>query len=90
MRTLSAIAFTFILMISAPLPAVAYTQQDAAACASDAQRLCQEAIPDESRVALCLRQNKRHLSPACGMTLKRPHAGSRSTTKQAPTRFSRQ
>ena len=89
MRTLSAIAFTVILMISAPLPAIAYTQSDAAACASDAQRLCQEAIPDENRVALRLRQNKRHLSPACGMTLKRPHAGSRNTTKEAPTRFSR-
>ncbi len=74
MRKLSAIAFSVIVVITAPPPAIAYTQQDAAACSSDAQRLCQEAIPDESLVALCLRQNKRHLSPACGMTLKRPRA----------------
>jgi hypothetical protein len=62
----------FIVMLTAPLPAFAYTQQDAAACASDAQRLCQDAIPDESLVATCLHQNRRLLSPACNMTLRHP------------------
>ena len=74
MRKLSAIAF--IVMITAPLPAIAYTQEDVAACTPDAMRLCQQAIPDESRVALCLVQNKRQLSPACIMVFNRPRAAS--------------
>jgi hypothetical protein len=68
MRLLSLIAV--IVMITAPLPARAYTQEDSAACASDAQRLCQDAIPDEGRVTLCLHQNKRQLGLACTLTLK--------------------
>ena len=74
MHKLSAIAF--IIMITAPLPAIAYTQEDADACTPDAMRLCQQAIPDESRVALCLVENKRQLSPACAMVFKRPRAAS--------------
>jgi hypothetical protein len=74
MRKLSAIAF--ILMITAPLPAIAYTQEDADACTPDAMRLCQHAIPDESRVTLCLVQNKRQLSPACTLVFQRPRAAS--------------
>lgn len=72
MRKLSAIVF--VVMITAPLPAIAYTQEDAAACTSDAMRLCQQAIPDESRVASCLHQNRRQLSPGCTIVFKRPHA----------------
>jgi hypothetical protein len=63
MGKLSAIAF--IATIMAPLPAIAYTQEDADACTPDAMRLCQNAIPDVSRVAQCLVQNKQQLSPAC-------------------------
>ena len=74
MHKLSAIAF--IVMITAPLPAIAYTQADADACTPDAMRLCQHAIPDESRVALCLVQNRRQLSPACTMVFNRSHAAS--------------
>jgi hypothetical protein len=70
MRKLCAIAF--IVMISAPLPAIAYTQEDASACTSDAMRLCQQAIPDEHRVGECLHQNKRQLSPACAIVFSRP------------------
>jgi hypothetical protein len=39
-------------------------------------RLCQQAIPDESRVTLCLVQNKRQLSPACAIVFNRPRAAS--------------
>jgi hypothetical protein len=74
MRKLSAIAF--IVMIMAPFPAVAYTQADADACTPDVFRLCQQAIPDESRVSLCLFQNKRLLSPACTTVFNRPRAAS--------------
>jgi len=53
MRKFSAVAFV-IVMTTAPLPAIAYTQEDADACTPDAMRLCLNAIPDVSRVALCL------------------------------------
>jgi hypothetical protein len=60
MRKSSAVAFVIItIMITAPLPAFAYTQADADACTPDAMRLCANAIPDVSRVALCLAHNKR-------------------------------
>jgi hypothetical protein len=67
-------AIAVVMIMTTPLPAIAYSQRDSAACASDAQRLCQDAIPDEGRVSLCLHQNRRQLSPACGMTLKRQHS----------------
>jgi hypothetical protein len=75
MRKLSAVAF-IIIMITARLPAIAYTQEDADACTPDAMRLCQNAIPDASRVALCLVQNKRQLSPACTVVFNRPRGAS--------------
>ena len=67
---LSAIAF--IVVMAVPLPAIAYTQQDADACTPDVMRLCQQAIPDVNRITLCLVQNKRQLSPACTLVFKRP------------------
>lgn len=66
-------AIASLITIIAPLPAIAYTQQDADACTPDAMRLCQDAIPDASRVAQCLVQNKRNLSPACKIVFSRPN-----------------
>jgi hypothetical protein len=66
-------AIVSLITIIAPLPAIAYTQQDADACTPDAMRLCQDAIPDASRVAQCLVQNKRQLSPACKIVFNRPN-----------------
>jgi hypothetical protein len=63
-------------MITAPLPAMAYTQADADACTPDAMKLCQAAIPDEGRVKNCLIQNKRILSPACAAVMNRPASAS--------------
>ena len=60
-----------IVMIAAPLPAVAYTQADADACTPDAMNLCQAAIPDEGRVRDCLIQKKKELSPACSAVSRR-------------------
>ena len=34
-------------------------------CAGDAQRICSAFIPDRAKVASCLHQNRRQLSPAC-------------------------
>ena len=56
-------AIASLLAIIAPLPAIAYTQQDADACTPDAFRLCQNAVPDEARVAHCLGQNKSAAKP---------------------------
>jgi hypothetical protein len=85
MRKWSAVAFV-IIMMTAPLPALAYTQEDADACTPDAMRLCQNAIPDASRVAQCLVQNKQQLSPACTSVFNRPRGASvdreRSTKTQ--------
>jgi hypothetical protein len=75
MRTRSAIIS--IVMIMAPLPAVAYTQSDADACTPDAMRLCQHAIPDPDRVTQCLVQNKQDLSPACKNVFSRPVSAAR-------------
>ena len=74
MRTLTAIAF--IVMMTAPLPAMAYTQEDADACTPDAMRLCQQAIPDVTRITQCLAQNFRQLSPACTQVFDRGRAAS--------------
>ena len=80
MRKLIAIAF--MLAVAAPLPAIAYTQEDVAACTPDVMRLCQQAIPDESRVSLCLIQNKRQLGPACAVVFNRARAA--SVTRERP------
>ena len=77
MRKLSAVAFVIVtIMITAPLPAIAYTQADADACTPDAMRLCASAIPDVSRVALCLAHNKQQLSSACTAVFNRPRDAS--------------
>ncbi len=69
-------AIVLIVAIMAPLPAIAYTQEDADACTPDAMRLCQNAIPDAGRVAQCLIANKRQLSPACTNVFNRPRGAS--------------
>ena len=79
MRKLSAVAFVIItitIMITAPLPAIAYTQADADAYTPDAMRLCASAIPDVRRVALCLAHNKQQLSSACAAVFNRPRDAS--------------
>ncbi|MGH6665464.1 MAG: hypothetical protein ACREB2_11265 [Pseudolabrys sp.] len=80
-------ALAFVLTIAAPLPALAYTQAEADACTPDAFRLCQQAIPDANRVADCLAQNRRQLSPACHAVFSRPAAA--SLTRERPARIER-
>jgi hypothetical protein len=63
MRKWSAVAIVVAIMITAPLPAFAYTQADADACTPDAMRLCASAVPDVRRVAFCLAHNKQQLIP---------------------------
>ena len=80
MRTLTASlsGLAFLTIAAAPLPALAYTQADADACTPDAFRLCQDQIPNETRVAQCLFAKKKQLSPACTAVINRPHAASGS------------
>ena len=41
-----------------------------AACSGDATRLCSEAIPDEQKIAACLRANRDKITPACQAMLR--------------------
>ena len=58
-------ALIVFVLAMAPVSALAYTQEQANACTPDAFRLCGEAIPDAGRVAQCLFQKRRELSPPC-------------------------
>lgn len=69
MRKLIAIAF--MLAAAAPLPAIAYTQEDINACMPDAIRLCQQVFPNKRRVVICLIKNRRQLNTACTMAFNR-------------------
>ncbi|HEY7387932.1 MAG TPA: hypothetical protein VH640_05455 [Bryobacteraceae bacterium] len=60
------VALVFVLTVIAfSAPASAYTHEEEMACKDDAFRLCQNAIPDEQRVKMCLIANLRKLSPSC-------------------------
>jgi hypothetical protein len=66
-------AIAVAVAVIAPLPAMAYSQEDVNACTSDVMRLCVSAIPDATRVTQCLVQNKPRLSSACHTVFSRPH-----------------
>ena len=56
-------AFTAALIAN---PASAFDQNAAqAACGNDVFALCQQAIPNQSRITACLRAHQRQVSPAC-------------------------
>jgi hypothetical protein len=69
------------------LPAAAQRSDDAGmqnqnACQGDAQRLCNEFIPDRNKVASCLFKNKRQLSQACRTVISGGKEGSKSKGKR--------
>ena len=74
MRKLRAVAIFVTIMITVPLPAIAYTQADVDACKPDAMRLCASAVPDLRRVAFCLAHNKQQLNSACAAVFSRAQA----------------
>jgi hypothetical protein len=55
----------------APMTARADDQQDQNACMADAQIFCGQFIPDRVRVAHCLMAQRRRISVACRIGLKR-------------------
>ena len=74
-----------LLLTMVSLPAFAYSQEDADACTPDAMRLCQNAIPDVTRVTQCLVQNRQRLSPACSSVFNRPNGASAEGERPAKT-----
>jgi hypothetical protein len=48
------------------------SQDDQAACEPDVHRLCDQYIPDEGAIVVCLKKEIKHLSPACKKVMERP------------------
>jgi hypothetical protein len=59
------------LLALAQIAARADEQQDRQACMADAQTFCGQFIPDREHVAHCLIANRRRISVACRVALKR-------------------
>ena len=62
-------------------PAFAQSQEDQAACTPDVMRLCQQDIPDQSRIIACLVRSRLQLSPACSGVFNRARTASVPRTK---------
>lgn len=79
------IALAFALLAFAPVAATAESQDEQMACMIDAFNVCGHAIPDRERVAACLAQNIRKLSPACRTVMLRYNkpSGSRARVTAA-------
>lgn len=45
------------------------SESDQEACTPDVFRLCQDFIPDETRIVACLENHKTSLSPACAKVM---------------------
>ncbi len=75
-------ALGLLLLVQVAGPALAQTQAPAqgrpsanraaeeAACGGDATKFCGPAIPDEQKIAACLRANRDKISEACRAMLK--------------------
>jgi hypothetical protein len=62
-------------------PAFAQSQDDQAACTPDVMRLCQQEIPDRSRIIACLVRSRLRLSPACSIVFHRARTAGGPRTK---------
>ncbi|MGY2048303.1 hypothetical protein [Methylobacterium sp. JK268] len=58
-------AFACFVLLTCLAPGESFAVDGQQACTPDAQRLCASAGSDAQRVAACLRQHSRSLSPAC-------------------------
>jgi hypothetical protein len=66
------IALALVVLTTASFGAVAAeTPEEQQACQQDAFNVCGEAIPDRTRVAICLRKNIARISPACRTVMNR-------------------
>jgi hypothetical protein len=62
--TLLSLVLTFFFSGLAVAQTSAYEERRQA-CEPDVHRLCDEFIPNEEEILVCLKQHLRHLSPAC-------------------------
>ena len=72
--------------LSMPAAASAESQDDQNACMNDAFTVCGQAIPDRDRVAACLAQNIKRISPACRAVMQRYSKGSTADAARARRR----
>ena len=77
MRIFGAILFAVLIAT----PALAYTDEQVAACTPDVMRLCSDAIPNEARITKCMIQKKRQVSLACMMAFRPMSSNSRVASK---------
>jgi hypothetical protein len=66
------IALALVVLTAANFGALAAeTPEEQQACTDDAFKHCGDAIPDRTRVAVCLHQNISKISPACRVVMLR-------------------
>jgi hypothetical protein len=78
MKSALALAVVSVFMASPALSQSDLRSKQQAACEDDAYRLCPDEIPDEDRVASCMKRQKSKLSPGCRAMFTPPprhHAG---------------
>jgi hypothetical protein len=75
------LVFIIAALTIAAGPAFAQSQEDQTACTPDVMRLCQQDIPDQSRIVACLVRSRLQLSPACSGVFNRARTASVPRTK---------
>lgn len=72
MRLIPIIALASLLSLSALAQADGFhvTEQEKAACTTDAQRLCSATYPDENKLLTCMKAARTQLTPACSVVFK--------------------
>jgi hypothetical protein len=73
MKIGSMFALTCCIIAAAPTAAKADDRQGENACVNDAMTVCSQYIPDRSRVAGCLINNRTRISPSCRAQLAHWH-----------------
>jgi hypothetical protein len=78
---MNTLPFIVVALAIGASPALAQSQEDQAACTPDVMQLCQQDIPDHSRIVACLVRSRLQLSPACSAVFNRARTASVPRTK---------
>lgn len=70
MRDIVGIAAAIVLGLSSSLAVAQGTEEQREACQPDAKRFCEQVGFDTARIAQCMGQNYRRLSPACRQVMR--------------------
>ena len=62
---LAALSLLFPTLASAEITTDTVRQKAEQACYDDANKLCSDAIPDETKIAACMKLHRVQLSPKC-------------------------